>query len=251
MSQIQKIKNLMIIKEVQNQKPVTEPINVEALIMVLQQIYKIKPEYLDGITQESDIDFLGHSRPFSDLIEKNGRLFGLPRELPIEVFDFISAFILLNIDNLISGVSDKLQYTIPKLKTFFIEGSENYSKSVMDHYEMKYDSYTIGFLESLFRTGELQIYDYGHLVSEDDIDVWDSEQIIDNITEVIDKDEKVNEVAEMNKFKTSFTTEEFIKYVNSEFDVEMLKLMEGMVTSRINTLDLLTEVGNHKSIKGL
>jgi hypothetical protein len=65
MSQIQKIKNLMLLKEVQTQKPVTAPINVEALIMVLQQIYKIKPEYLDNVTDYVDVDFFEKGSRYS------------------------------------------------------------------------------------------------------------------------------------------------------------------------------------------
>ena len=240
----------MLIKEEQTQKPVTAPINVEALIMVLQQIYKIKPEYLDSVTDYNDVDFVESASEFGNLIEKNGRLFGLPTQLTVEIFDFISAFILLNIDNITSEVSDKLQYIIPKMKTFFVEGTENYSKSVADHYEMNYEAYNKEHLESLFRNGELQLYDYGKLVSEDDLDVWDTENIIDSIEEVIDRDKKVNEEVELDNYKSTFTTEEFVNYIKSEFDVEMLELMQGVISTRVNTLKNMIDMGNRKDIKG-
>ena len=250
MSQIQKIKSLMLIKEVQTQKPVTSPVNIEAVIMVLQQIYKIKPEYLDNINEYSDVDFLNHSLNFGSLIEKNGRLFGLPTQLSVEILDFISAFILLNVDKLTSLVSDKTQYIIPKIKTFFIEGTEHFSQSVANSYEMTYDAYNKEHIAALFSDGELHIWDTGELVKEEQLDAWDSEEVINSIEELIYKDKKVNEEVELDNYKSSFTTEEFVSYINSEFDLEMLELIQGVVSSRINTLNTIIDMSNRKEVKG-
>jgi hypothetical protein len=230
MSQIQKIKSLMLIKEVQTQKPVTSPVNIEAVIMVLQQIYKIKPEYLDNINEYSDVDFL--------------------TQLSVEILDFISAFILLNVDKLTSLVSDKTQYIIPKIKTFFIEGTEHFSQSVANSYEMTYDAYNKEHIAALFSDGELHIWDNGELVKEEQLDAWDSEEVINSIEELIYKDKKVNEEVELDNYKSSFTTEEFVSYINSEFDLEMLELIQGVVSSRINTLNTIIDMSNRKEVKG-
>tara|TARA_R110001592_G_scaffold74301_1_gene226124 strand:- start:2671 stop:2823 length:153 start_codon:yes stop_codon:yes gene_type:complete len=45
-------------------------------------------------------------------------------------------------------------------------------------------------------------------------------------------------------------TKEFIKTVNSEFDIETLELMQGLINKRLTLLKSMQDVANKKQIKG-
>jgi len=54
----------------------------------------------------------------------------------------------------------------------------------------------------------------------------------------------------LDNYKAPFTAKEFGKWVDSEWDIEMLELVESMIGSRINELKLLVDTANRVEIQG-
>jgi len=252
MSDIKRIKKLMMINE-QEQKPVTTPLKVKGLILLLQHVYKIEPEWIESVESYEDVDFLESNYYSDDLlgqeIEKNARLFGLPTKMSADEFDFISAFILENKDKIIEGIKDSSKYIIPKQKTFLITGEESYNGRKSDIFELKETAYNEDYLKGLIANNEIMISD-GEFIREEWVDTWDMEQEVLEIKEITPKNETVNEQVDLDNFKAPFTSEDFVNYVNSEFDIEMLGMMQSVIQKRMNFLKRMVDMGKRKEIKG-
>ena len=251
MSDIQRIRSLMMISE-QEQKPVTTPLNVKGLVLLLQHVHKIEPEWIESVEGYEDVDF-SESRYYpnklGEEIEKHARLFGLPTKMSADEFDFISAFILENKDKIIEGIKDSSEYIIPKQKTFLITAEESYTGRKSDIFELKETAYNEGYLKELINSHEIMVSD-GKFIREEWGDTWDMEQEILEIKEITPENENVNEQVDLDNFQAPFTSEDFVNYVNSEFDIEMLEIMQSVIQKRMNFLKRMVDMGRRKEIKG-
>ena len=249
MSDIQRIRSLMMISE-QEQKPVTTPLNVKGLVLLLQHVHKIEPEWIESVESYEDVNFaesLYFGNKLGKEIEKHARLFGLPTKISADEFDFISAFILENKNKIIEGIKDYSEYIIPKQKTFIITGEERYTARKGDIFELKETAYNEEYLKELINSHEIMVSD-GKFIREEWGDTWDMEQEILEIKEVTP--ENVNEQVDLDNFQAPFTSEDFVNYVNSEFDIEMLKMMQNVIQKRMNFLKRMVDMGKRKEIKG-
>ena len=64
------------------------------------------------------------------------------------------------------------------------------------------------------------------------------------------ENENVNEQVDLDNFQAPFTSEDFVNYVNSEFDIEMLGMMQNVIQKRMNFLKRMVDMGRRKEIKG-
>ena len=54
----------------------------------------------------------------------------------------------------------------------------------------------------------------------------------------------------LDNYKAPFTAKEFGKWVDSEWDIEMLELVQTRIGNRINELKLLVDIANRVEVKG-
>jgi hypothetical protein len=54
----------------------------------------------------------------------------------------------------------------------------------------------------------------------------------------------------LDNYKAPFTAKEFGKWVDSEWDIEMLELAQIKIKNRINKLKLIVDTANRVEIKG-
>lgn len=251
MSNIQRIKKLMMISE-QEQRPVTAPLNVDSLVSLLQHLHGIEPEWFEDVYTYEDVNFTDYgfySNQLGNSIEKNGRLFGLPNKPNSDDFDFISAFILENKDKILEGEKDSSKYIIPKQKTFLITAEESYSGNKSDIYELKESAYNEQYIKELIANNEIMVSD-GKFIREDWGETWDMEQNILEIKELKSENKSVTEQVDLDNYKSPFTSKDFNNYVNSEFDVEMLEIMQKVIQKRISELKTLQHFATRKEVKG-
>lgn len=247
MSSVSRIKNLMRITE--QQKIVAPSFNVDALITMLLFIKDRNPEMFEDINEFDDVDFTesSYSTSIEPLILKNLPLFGLPKFDGI-IEDLYGNFILENIELIRSGETDKTKYTIPTLKKFEVLGEERYSARKGDIYKLVVEGYSEEFIKKLIENHEIHISD-GKLLHEEWGDTWDTEQIVDEIKEVpMNSDtSKLNEDVEV---QPEIKSEDFMDFVNGEYDIETLELMQSVISNRVNKLKSLIDIVNRKEIKG-
>lgn len=253
MSNIQRIKKLMMISE-QEQRPVTAPLNIDSLVGSLQYINGSNPELFEDITNYDDViltddNGFRNNSDLLDLINKHGRLFGLPSNLELDELDFITAFILENIVKIIKGEKDSSNYIIPKQKTFLIVGEENYTGNKADIYELKESAYNQDYIKELIDSNEIMLSD-GKFIREEWFDTWDMNQEILEIKEVEPENKNITEQVDLDTYEPKFTSEDFVDYVNSEFDVEMLEIMQSVIQKRISELKSLQHFATRREIKG-
>ncbi len=253
MSDIQRIKKLMMITE-QEQRPVTAPLNVDSLVSLLQYINGTNPELFEGVDDYNDIMDYGYNSSNVALqlgisLDKNGRLFGLPNKFDSDDFDFITAFILENKDKILEGEKDSSNYIIPKQKTFLIVAEESYSGNKSDIYELRESAYNEQYLKELIANNEIMVSD-GKFIREDWGDTWDMQQTILEFKEIEPENNNVNEQVDLDTYEPKFTSEEFVDYVNSEFDIEMLEIMQSVIQKRISDLKTLQHFATRKEVKG-
>jgi hypothetical protein len=55
---------------------------------------------------------------------------------------------------------------------------------------------------------------------------------------------------ELYDYKPSFSAEDLLKYVESEWDIEMLEMIDSKIQERIEFLNHVIGVGSRKEIKG-
>lgn len=255
MSNIQRIRKLMMVSE-QEQKPVTAPLNVDSLVSLLQYINGTNPELFEGINDYSDVDFNDYNYVGNDdveklatLIQKHGRLFGLKSSFDNDDFDFISAFILENKDRILEGDKDSSNYITPKQKTFLIIAEEAYSGTKSDIFELRESAYNEQYLKELISNNEIMVSD-GKFIREDWGDTWDVEQNILELKEIEPENKNITEQVDLDTYEPKFTSEEFVDYVNSEFDIEMLEIMQSIIHKRLSELKALQHFATKKEVKG-
>jgi hypothetical protein len=253
MSDIQRIKKLMMITE-QEQRPVTAPLNVDSLVSLLQYINSINPEFFEDVYDYNDIMDYGYNTSNVALqlgksLNKNGRLFGLPTKFDFDDLDFVTAFILKNKDKILEGDKDSSNYIIPKQKTFLIIADETYTGRKSDIYELRESAYNEQYLKELIKNNEIMVSD-GKFIREEWGDTWDIEQDILELKEIEPEKKTVNEQVDLDTYESKFTSEEFVDYVNSEFDIEMLEIMQSVIQKRISELKTLQYFATRKEVKG-
>tara|TARA_B100002019_G_scaffold91872_1_gene79172 strand:+ start:1368 stop:1610 length:243 start_codon:yes stop_codon:yes gene_type:complete len=61
---------------------------------------------------------------------------------------------------------------------------------------------------------------------------------------------KVNEEVDLTNYKAPFSSEDFINWVNSEYDLEFLNMVRAEVDARIDFLNKMIGMATRKEIKG-
>jgi hypothetical protein len=62
---------------------------------------------------------------------------------------------------------------------------------------------------------------------------------------------KINEEKiDLTNYEASFSSEDFINWVDSEFDLEILKIAKSKIEERINFLNTMIGIGTRNTIKG-
>jgi len=239
----------MMITEQSFKKVVTPSVNIDALITMLLFLKEKNPEMFEDINEFEDVDFTesSYSTSLEPLIIKNLPLFGLPKFDGI-IEDLYGEFILKNIELIRNGETDKTKYTIPTLKKFEILGEERYSGRKGDYYKLFVEGYSEDFVTKQIETGEIDISD-GEFLEEEWGDTWDTETFVEDIKEVpLNTDtSKLNEDVEV---QPEIKSEDFMNFVNGEYDIETLELMQSVISNRVNKLKSLIDVINRKEIKG-
>lgn len=238
----------------QEQRPVTTPLNVDSLVSLLQYINGTNPELFEGVDDYNDIMDYGYNSSNVALqlgksLDKYGRLFVLPNKFDSDDFDFITTFILENKDKILEGEKDSSNYIIPKQKTFLIVAEESYTGNKSDIYELRESAYNVQYLKELIANNEIMVSD-GKFIREEWGDTWDLEQTILEFKEIEPENKNVNEQVDLDTYEPKFTSEEFVDYVNSEFDIEMLEIMQSVIQKRISDLKTLQYFATRKEVKG-
>ena len=60
----------------------------------------------------------------------------------------------------------------------------------------------------------------------------------------------LKEERDLDNYKPNFTAEDFTNWVDSEFDIETLEMVQSKISERISFLEHLIGVANRKEIKG-
>ena len=55
---------------------------------------------------------------------------------------------------------------------------------------------------------------------------------------------------ELFDYKPNFSAEDFIKYIDSEFDIEMLGIINSKINERLDFLTRIADIGAKKEVKG-
>lgn len=240
MSQIQRIRSLMMITE-QEQRPVTAPVSTEGLLKVIQlTLSKNKDVIFDNLSPQNR---------FLDDVYTNLRLLGIKNVTENEVDDYVFTFIKDNASLLDGGDFDSEKYIIPTKKKFEWEGIEKYRQWKGDYYRGEIEGYSEVFIQNLFDNFELMVSD-GEYLDEEVYDTDSTEQTVDSIKEIPFNKENVSEQVDLSDYNSPFTSEDFVNYVNSEFDIEMLEIMKGVIDKRLKELNTLVYMANRKEIKG-
>ena len=251
MSTVKRIKNIMMITEQSFKKVVAPSINIDALITMLLFLAEKNPESFDYVEDFDDIDFTDSSYDtiLKPLIIKNLSLFGLPKFDGI-IEDLYGNFILENIELIRNGETDKTKYVVPTLKKFEVLAEERYTGRKGDYYKLFVEGYSKEFIKKQIDYREIDVSD-GKFLYEEWGDTWDAEQIVDadDIKEVpMNSDtSKLNEDVEV---QPEIKSEDFMNFVNGEYDIETLELMQSVISNRVNQLKSLIDVVNRKEIKG-
>jgi hypothetical protein len=235
----------MMISE--QQKTVTPSLNIDALITMLLFIKDKNPEIFDDINEFDDVDYTApsYSKSLELLIVKNLPLFGLPK-FNGEIEDFYGNFILNNIELLRNDESDKTKYIIPTLKKFEVLGEERYTGRKGDYYKLSLEGYSKEFITKLIESGEIDISS-GEFIEEEWGDTWDTERYVDDIKEVPMSKDSLKEDVEI---QPEIKSEDFMDFVNGEYDIETLELMQSVISGRVRKLKSLIDIANRKEIKG-
>ena len=247
MTSVSRIKNLMRITE--QQKIVAPSVNIDALITMLLFIRDKNSGIFEDINEFDDVDFTesSYSTSITPLIVKNLPLFGLPKFDGI-IEDLYGEFILKNIELIRNGETDKTKYTIPTLKKYEVIGEERYTGRKGDYYKLFIEGYSKDFVTRQIETGEIDMSS-GEFLEEEWGDTWDTERFVEDIKEVPMNIEtsKLNEDVEV---QPEIKSEDFMNFVNGEYDIETLELMQSVISSRVRKLKSLVDIVNRKEIKG-
>ena len=254
MSSIKRIKKLMSLNE-QEQRPVTSPLPIKNLVVLLNYIYKNDPSLFDDINDYEDISFIQPSSDNNDkLIDHIFKFYPMVNISKSDILNidnqlFISAFILENLDVIKSNSRNPSDYTIPRLKQYLVTGYEDFTANIREDYELKVEAYNELSIYELISENAILLGD-GTLKRSETLDTWDVEQEIETVEEIPSRTGNMNEEIDLDDYKPDFTTEDFLNYVNSEYDLEMLTLMKGAIQKRINFLNRLVAAGQRPEFTG-
>ena len=227
----------------EDKMPRTAPVNTEALLKVIQFTLS---NYNDNVS----FDNLSPQNHFLDEVYTNLKLVGINNVTVNEVDDYVFTFMKDNASLLDSGNFNSEEYMIPQKKKFEWEGVEKYRQWKGDYYRGETEGYSEVFIQNLFDNFELSVGD-GEYLDEEVYDTDNTEQSIDNIKE-IPFNESVNEQEEqkvdLDTFEAPFTSEDFMNYVESEWDIEMLDLMMGIISKRKKFIQQVLDTANPRTI---
>jgi len=220
-------------------------VNTEGLLKVIQFT----------LQNHKDVSFdnLSPQNPFLDNVFTNLKLLGIKNVSVNAVDDYVFTFMKDNASLLDSGNFNSEEYIIPKKKKFEWDGVEKYWAWKADYYTGELEGYSEDYILNLFDNYDLTIDD-GRFIDSEINDVKDSEQSIDNFKEV-PFNESVNEQEEpkvdLDTYEAPFTSEDFMNYVESEWDLEMLNLLMGIISKRKKFLeDVLAKAEPRTVVKG-
>ena len=229
----------------EDKMPRTAPVNTEGLLKVIQFT----------LSSHNDISFdnLSPQNPFLDDVFTNMKLVGVKNVSENDIDDYVFTFMKDNASLLDSGNFNSEEYMIPQKKKFEWEGRDKYNAWKADFYYGTEEGYSEDYIRHLFDDYELLISD-GTYVDEEVYDVENSQQLIDSIKEV-PFNESVNEQEEpkvdLDTYEAPFTSEDFMNYVESEWDIEMLNLLMGIISKRKKFLeDVLAKAEPRTVVKG-
>ena len=226
----------------EDKMPRTAPVNTEALLKVIQFT-------LSNYNDKVSFDNLSPRNRFLDDVYSNLKLVGINNVTVNEVDDYVFTFIKDNASLLDGGDFDPEKYIIPTKKKFEWEGIEKYRQWKGDYYRGEIEGYSEVFIQNLFDNFELMVSD-GEYLDEEVYDTDSTEQTVDSIKEIPFNKENVSEQVDLSDYNAPFTSEDFVNYVNSEFDIEMLEIMKGVIDKRLKELNTLVYMANRKEIKG-
>jgi hypothetical protein len=199
MEDISRIKTIMGLNE--QQKPVTAPINIAALVKLLSVIHSQNPD-----TFESPSTIELNDRDM-DYIASRLKLIGVNDDSDIR--DFIVAFIRQNEGPIITGNFNPDEYKIPIKKNFKWFGEETYTARRTDTYRGEIEAYDRDSIEHWLHYGDFNIFD-GMYVDSDTHDSWDIEQEIIDLDQ-IPMNESINE--QNSSSKPLINTELLLKLI--------------------------------------
>ena len=61
---------------------------------------------------------------------------------------------------------------------------------------------------------------------------------------------KIEEEVDLTNYEASFSSEDFVNWVNSEFDLEILQIAKNKIEERINFINTMIGMGTRTEIKG-
>ena len=229
-------KKKITIKE--DMMPRTAPIKTDVLLKLIQ--YTVNND-----TLEFDFENVRPNDSFINSLEDNFKLVGIKNSF--ENFDYIFAFIKENSSLLEDQNYNVSDYVIPQKKKFEILGREVYSARKGDSYSRTEEMYSKEFLEDALKEGDIEIWG-GKLINEEIYDTWDTEVEIDSIEEVPFKKNTVKEEVDLDTYEAPFTSEDFMNYVESEWDLEMLDLLSGIIDKRREFLKQILLKANPRTV---
>lgn len=226
----------------EDKMPRTAPVNTEGLLKVIQ--------YTLSSHKDISFDNLSAQNPFLDDVFTNMKLVGVKNVSENDVDDYVFTFMKDNASLLDSGNFNSEEYMIPQKKKFEWDGVEKYWAWTADYYTGVIESYSEVFVQNLFDEYEISVSD-GEFVEKEIYDTKDTEQQVDSIKEIPFND-SVNEQEEpkvdLDTYEAPFTTDDFMNYVESEWDTEMLDLMISIISKRKKFLEQMQYHGNPRTV---
>lgn len=181
MEDISRIKTIMGLNE--QQKPVTAPINIAALVKLLSVINMQNPDTFESPSvieiDDRNMDYIGSRLKLIGVDDNN------------DIRDFIVAFIKQNEGPIISGNFNPDEYKIPIKKNFKWFGGETYTARRTDTYRGEIEAFDRDSIQHWLNDGDFNVFD-GNYVDSDTHDSWDIDQEIIDL-EPIPMNESINE----------------------------------------------------------
>jgi hypothetical protein len=201
MKDISRIKEIMGITE--EQRPVTAPINVSALVKLLGLLVKQNPD-----TSFYDVEYDSLEM---DKIIKATKYIGVA-ENEKDIRDFLVAFTELNSDLIDDENFNVNDYRIPEKKNFEWEGEEFYNASISNYYKGEIEAYDEESPKHWIYQGDWEIYN-GEDTGREEHRTWDVEQEITDINEKPKQTESVTLKEQSEGGKPLINTELLLKLI--------------------------------------
>jgi hypothetical protein len=227
----------------EDKMPRTAPVNTEALLKVIQFT-------LSNYNDKVSFDNLSPRNRFLDEVYTNLRLVGINNVTVNEVDDYVFTFMKDNASLLDSGNFNSEEYMIPQKKKFEWDGVEKYWAWTADYYTGEIEAYSEVFVQNLFDEYEISVSD-GEFIEKEIYDTKDTEHQIDSIKEIPfngSVNEQEEQKVDLDTFEAPFTTEDFMNYVESEWDIEMLDLMMGIISKRKKFIQQVVDTANPRTV---